>query len=182
MSAALPVGDFASVRDGLGPIARWERDREEPGVVAVIVQRVAEGERLKRICESRGWPYAVVAQWVSEREEVSKAYERALRIAADEFGQETVEIADGADGESVGVAKLRVDTRFKLASRLYRDRYGEQVQHNVSFDPFGDMLRRVSERKLAALRAAQTPTGERVIEGSHTVTVEPEPVFNGDPI
>ena len=141
----------------MGPMQRWARDVEDPFTVTVIVRRVAEGERLKEICRSRGWPYSVVAQWVAQTEDVGKAYEAALRIAADDLAQETVGIADGAEPETVGVAKLRVDTRQKLAGKLYRDRYGEQVTVAHTLDPFSEMLRRVSEKRLAALKALQAP-------------------------
>lgn len=152
---------------------RWERDAADPSTVSVIVQRVADGERLKEICRSRGWPYALVAQWVATQEEVAKAYEQALRLAADDLAQETVGIADGADPETVGVAKLQVDTRLKLSGKLYRERYGEQVQHNVTIDPFSDMLRRVSEKRLASLKQAQLPQQEKDVTPS-VVTFEAE--------
>ena len=168
------------ISDGLGPMQRWERDREDPVTVTVIVQRVAEGERLKQICRSRGWPYALVAQWVSESEEVAKAYEQALRLAADDLAMETVGIADAAQPEDVAVAKHRTDIRLKLASRLHRERYGEQVQHNVTIDPFGEMLKRVSDRKLKALRAEQTQ-GE-VIEGQCVTLPATEPVCTDEEI
>ena len=155
------------ISDGLGPMARWAEARDLAETLEEILQRVCEGERLKQVCRSKGWPYAVVAKWVAEGEERVKAYEAALRIASDEMALETVEIADGASQEDIAVAKHRTDVRLKLASRLYRERYGEQVQHNVMVDSFGEMLKRVSERKLAALKAAQQQPAitERVVEG-----------------
>lgn len=136
---------------------RWERDSVDPATVSIIVQRVAEGERLKQICRSRGWPYALVAQWVCGDEEVSKRYEQALRLAADEMAQETVAIADDADPEMVAHAKHRTDVRLKLAGKLYRDRYGEQVTVAHTLDPFSEMLRAVSNRRLAKMRELQAP-------------------------
>ncbi len=157
--------DAEPFTDGLGPMQRWERDREMPDVVEVICQRVAEGERLKEICKSRGWPYSRVALWVAETEAVAKAYEQALRLGGDALAMETVSLADGAQPETVGVAKLQVDTRFKLAGKLYRERYGEVVRQELVLDPFTEMLRRVSERRLAALRQIQNPgITERVVE------------------
>ena len=105
----------------------------------------------------------MVAAWVAGNEEAGKAYEGALRMAADDMAQETVEIADDADPENVAHAKHRTEVRLKLAGKLYRGRYGEQVQHNVTVDPFTEMLRRVSERRLAQMRELQGG-GERVIE------------------
>ena len=164
------------ISDGIGPMARWREVVELPETLQEIVQRVAEGERLKQVCRSKGWPYSVVAQWMANNEAATKAYEQALRLAADDLALETIEIADeqaAVEKENgdvydpdVGRDKLRVDTRLKVASRLYRDRYGEQVQHNVMVDSFGDMLKRVSERKLAAIKASQQPgDSAKVIEG-----------------
>ena len=170
-----------AVSDGLGPMQRWERDCGDAATVSIIVQRVAEGERLKQICRSRGWPYAVVAQWITETEDVAKRYDMALRIAADEMAMSTVEIADEQeevvkkDGTTydpdVGRDKLRVDTRLKLAGKLYQDRYGEKVQHSHTLDPFSDMLRRVSEKRLASLKAAQLPQPEKDVTPVSVVSV-----------
>ena len=135
------------VSDGMGPVERWERDSVLAETVDVLVQRVAEGEPLKMICKSRGWPYSVVAKWVATTPDVFRAYEGALRIAADAMAQETVAIADGASNEDVAVAKLQVDTRQKLASKLYRERYGIHSQVTVTHEAgLGERLRRARER------------------------------------
>jgi hypothetical protein len=115
------------VRDGLGPMQRWERDGGAVAV-SVIVQRVADGETLKEICRSRGWPYSVVAKWIAMDEVVKGAYEGALAIWGDALAQEAVAIADGADPEFVPAAKLKVDTRLKLAGKWDRARYGEKTE------------------------------------------------------
>ena len=81
----------------------------------------------------------------------------ARRLWAEDLALETVEIADDGDAGEVGKGKHRTDVRFKVAGFMDRGRFGDQVQHNVSIDSFGDMLKRVSERKLAALKAAQAP-------------------------
>ena len=160
------------ISDGLGPMARWGMAVDLPETLTEIVQRVAEGERLKTICKSKGWPYSVVAEWVAGNEGATKAYEQALRLAADDLALETVAIADDAGPEEVAKAKHQTDVRLRLAGRLYRERYGEQVQHNVVVDSFGDMLKRVSERKLAAIKASQQPAiTERVI---NEIPAEPE--------
>lgn len=142
--------------DGHGPLSRWERARGEPGTVTEIVQRCAEGERVKEICRSKGWPYSVVAMWISEREDVARAVGEARRIWAEDLAVETVQIADSED-ENVPSAKLRVETRFKLAGKLDREKWGETVQHTHVLDPFGELLKRVSERNLARLREQQNP-------------------------
>lgn len=153
---------------------RWERDSIAPETVSVLVQRTVDGERLKTICKSRGWPHSVVAQWIAQREDVSKALTEARRIYAEDLAMETPEIADAeTDKDAVAGAKHRTDVRFKLAALLDRDRFGQQVQHNVSIDPFTEMLRRVSERRLAVMRQAQLPAVERDITPIHALTEDP---------
>ena len=158
MSAALASVPSDGLSDGLGPMQRWERDRDAPETATVLVQRAAEGERLKQICRSRGWPYTVVAEWILSDEALTKRLEAARRIWADDLAMETISIADSSgDKDDVPAAKHRTDVRFKLAGFMDRAKYGEQVQHNVSVDPFGEMLKRVSEKQLARLREAQQP-------------------------
>lgn len=124
--------------DGLWPSARWQEARDDPLTPDVIVQRVANGETLKEICVSRGWPYSLVAQWVVETAGMAGMYEQALALAGDALAAETVAISDDAAGcvnpHDVTAAKLRIDTRLKLASRWNRARYGEtpNVQINAS--------------------------------------------------
>jgi len=124
--------------DGLGPMQRWERDRVDPSTVSVIVQRVSDGERLKLICKSRGWPYGKVAEWIASSPKVASAYEQALRLGADDLALETVAISDeqalaySNRGDpfdpDVGRDMLRVKSRQWVASRLFRDRYGDKVE------------------------------------------------------
>ena len=139
----------------------------------MLVQRTVEGERLKSICRDRGWPHSVVAQWISQNEAVARALVEARRIYAEDLAMETPEIADAGVGkDDVPGAKHRTDVRFKLAALLDRDRWGQQVQHNLTVDPFTEMLRRVSERRLAQMRQEQLPAAERVIESLPMGSVE----------
>ena len=119
--------------DGSWPSARWEAALKDPLTKDIIISRVADGETLKGVCKSRQWPYSMVAQWIVENPEIAQAYEGALALWGDALAQETIEIADNADPDMIQHAKLRVDTRTKLASRLNRNRYGEtpQVQINA---------------------------------------------------
>lgn len=115
----------------------------------------------------------MVAQWISQNEAVARALVEARRIYAEDLAMETPEIADAGVGkDDVPGAKHRTDVRFKLAALLDRDRWGQQVQHNLTVDPFTEMLRRVSERRLAQMRQEQLPAAERVIESLPMGSVE----------
>lgn len=49
-----------------------------------------------------------------------------MRVKADLLAHETLGIADTVDVEQVAVAKLRIDTRFKLASKWDKTVYGDE--------------------------------------------------------
>lgn len=120
-----------AILDGMWPSARWDEAIADVMTLRVIVSRIAEGEALREVCRSRGWPYSHVARWLSEDDSRRAEYEWALRLWADAVAQETLGVADGADAESVGVAKLRIETRMRLAARWDRERYGERSAVDV---------------------------------------------------
>ena len=113
---------------------RWERDREAPETAQVVLQRVAEGEPLKDVCKSRGWPYALVAQWLHGDEELLARYDAALQMWVDGLAMETIPISDNADPAEVAKAALQVKARQWAAEKLYRARYGQtlKVERSVS--------------------------------------------------
>ena len=55
-----------------------------------------------------------------------EAYRGMMRVKADLLAHETLGIADTVDVEQVAVAKLRIDTRFKLASKWDKTVYGDE--------------------------------------------------------
>lgn len=116
-------------------IARFEEWKLDVNVPAMVVSRVAEGEALREICGSQGIPYSLVAQWIAQTPALKAQYDAALKLWADRLAQEAVGIADdveGADEAShVTAAKLRVETRLKLAGKWDRERYGERDSGGV---------------------------------------------------
>lgn len=80
---------------------------------------------------------------------------------------ETVRIADMATPEDVGVAKLRVDTRFKAASNYDKKRFGNQQQAGGGFS--GGVTIVIGEVKPAGLAEG---TAERVIDTDVRVHAE----------
>ncbi len=126
--------EMTDIADGLWPSARWEVAVCDPETQNTIMEAVAEGTPLRAICKANKWPYSYVARWIAENPEVNACYEAALAIWGDSLAQETPGIADDAEPSTVAHAKLRVDTRLKLASRWNRQRYGEtpQIQINAA--------------------------------------------------
>ena len=132
--------------DGLWPMARWEAALADPARLwDEALQRVLEGESLKKFARSRGFPVLRFQEWVTESAERAGQYERALVLRADEIAVEALEISNAteegvivtekADGsvetkreDMLGHRKLKIDTRMKLASKWDRNRYGDSVR------------------------------------------------------
>jgi hypothetical protein len=147
-------------------LAAFEAWRADPLSASILVQRVAEGETLRDICASMGVAYSLVARHVAGTPALNAEYEAALAIWGDALAQETLAIADGTKGTAeaavVAVAKLRAETRMRLAGKWDRKRYGERdaglVQVNVNL---GDTAREIQEleARLGIRDGARLPTG-----------------------
>ena len=116
----------------MGDLAKlgWQRmdvlvqEHGDDGVLHMVCDQVADGLSLSEISRVEGVPYSVLWKWLSDGSRM-EAYRTALEARADKEVHETLEIADCATPEDIGVAKLRVDTRKWAASKWDRDRYGE---------------------------------------------------------
>lgn len=125
-----------------------------------ICERMATGESLRSICRSPGFPSeAAVRQWaIADREGFASHYARAREAQMDALAEEILEIADdsardvvvdenGAEKtnhEVVARARLRVDARKWLMSKIAPKRYGDKLIHagdaeNPMEMRFGDM-------------------------------------------
>ena len=110
--------------DHMGANQRFEIVIADPLTIEVVIQRVLDGESLKRIARSWKIPTLRFVKWVSDDAVRLASYEGALRIRADELIHETLEIAAAADDETVACDKLRIDTHIKVAAMWDRQRYG----------------------------------------------------------
>ena len=125
----------------------------------------------RELVEGNGWSYGAFIGWVRGDEERSGQYDGALRDYGHRAVMETIPIADGATLEGVGVARERIKARQWVAGKWDRGRYGEKVDHiGVVLDPLSEMLRGISERRLAAMKGEMV-----VIDVTPEVVVEPEP-------
>jgi hypothetical protein len=108
-----------------------------------ICVRIAEGESLRKICKDEKMPSLVtVWKWLNNSEELTKQYARAREEQAETFVDEIQEISDakiplGPDGKidngAVNQARLRVDSRKWIASKLKPKKFGDftKVQAEV---------------------------------------------------
>ena len=95
-----------------------------------ICEQLIEGRSLRSICSDEGAPSAsTVCRWLSSNEEFRKQYAHARELQADALFDETLDIADdkAVDAVEVQRARLRVDTRKWMASKLAPKRYGDKL-------------------------------------------------------
>ena len=73
----------------------------------------------------RGWSWGALWKWIVEDEGRYREYMGALEAHMQMLALETVGIADG-EGEAAD-KKVRIDTRFRLAGKVDRARWGDRV-------------------------------------------------------
>lgn len=105
----------------------------EAATMDELCQRVADGESLTEICKAWDVPRSRIAAWVGSSPAREASYHAAQALHADALMSEVVGIADGAS-EDVQRDRLSVDTRMKVASKLYRARFGDSMQHTGKGD------------------------------------------------
>jgi hypothetical protein len=134
----------------MSKMARFDEWKASTGEQGQFMQRVAEGETPKAVCEAMGLPYSATLRHVKSTAALYAEYRSALETWVESLAHETVTIADDVEGaeeaSKVAAAKLRCDTRFRLAAKLYREMFGEDVKPNVSVTlNLGDVAREIRE-------------------------------------
>jgi len=98
-----------------------------------VIDRMMSGESLRQICRDPHMPdEKAVRKWAADPElNFGPHYARAREEQADFYAAEIIEIADsvrsGASSEEVNAARLAVDSRKWIASKLLPRRYGDRM-------------------------------------------------------
>jgi alkylated DNA nucleotide flippase Atl1 len=159
-----------TTKQGVAPVVatkpRGRPTEYTADLAAGILDRITSGESLRSICKPSHMPAeSTVRKWVVyDREGFSAQYEKARRAQMDALAEDLLEIAD-AKGDDVQRARLRVDTRKWLMSKIAPKRFGDRVlnEHSgpnggpiqnqtLNLDP--DKLKGMSDDELAALERA----------------------------
>jgi hypothetical protein len=102
-----------------------------PAITAVICARLAAGEPLTKICQDDGMPdVSTVYRWIEAQPPFRDLYARAREDQADTLADEMVRIAD--EEPDPAKARVRVDARKWVASKLKPKKYGDKVTQEVS--------------------------------------------------
>jgi hypothetical protein len=112
-----------------------------------VLGRMVEGDSLRKICEMEGMPSRrSIFYWLKDNEEFRERYEIARLMQVEYWAHEIIEIADDTSGdfiiteqgervvdhENINRARLRVDARKWLMSKLHPQRYGDRVTADVT--------------------------------------------------
>jgi hypothetical protein len=104
------------------------------GGEVAIVDRLSQGETVLGVARALGISHTAFYDWVDRGGEArAAALARARARGGQSLAEETLEIADSASPQEAQVAKLRVDTRRWLASKMNED-YGDKQQPLVNID------------------------------------------------
>lgn len=99
-----------------------------------IIEFIASGGTISSLCRTLGVGNTTFDRWVERGGETRMAsYARARVRAGQSLAEQTIDIADAATPQEAQVAKLRVDTRRWLASKL-SDEFSDKQQPLVNID------------------------------------------------
>ena len=98
-----------------------------------VIARMCEGESLRSICRSDGFPTAsAVIQWLDVDEEFAKHYARAREAQADALFDDLAEVAQAAlqaeTAVEVAARRLIVDTTKWRISKIVPKKYGDKME------------------------------------------------------
>ena len=127
------IADKAEARAGQQP--RRGRPTEYTEALApYICMELASGRSLRSICTAEDMPAeSTVRLWVTEnRNGFSAQYARARDAQMDAMAEDILSIADEENEEDTQRAKLRIDTRKWLMSKMAPKKYGDKVMNEHS--------------------------------------------------
>ena len=99
-----------------------------------VIEFIASGGTISALCKVLGIGNTTFDRWVERGGEARQAaYARARVRAGQWLAEQTIDIADEASPQEAQVAKLRVDTRRWLASKLSEE-FSDKQQPLVNID------------------------------------------------
>ncbi len=95
-----------------------------------VCEWIASGKAITHLARDMDISYNALITWVNTDDERARRYAHARDDQADTFADEIVTLADGAGTESgeVNKARLQIDARKWVASKLKPKRYGDKIE------------------------------------------------------
>lgn len=104
-----------------------------PDMIARVLERVAKGDSLRRICredETLCEPLAIM-NWITVSG-MGRQYAQARDTGIDARFDDLVELAETANADNAQAVRLRVDVEKWALSKLKPGKYGDRLDLNVS--------------------------------------------------
>jgi hypothetical protein len=118
-----------------------EKKIEGLGGIEFVTAHIAQGMTIGRLAEFIECSRPMLSFWINHTEERRTAVINARKLKAEKLAEEALEIADQADetsNGSVNKARLQVDTRKWMASKLDPENYGDTAKTQVNIS-LGDL-------------------------------------------
>lgn len=131
-----------------------------------ICEEIANGRSLRSIVKAEHMPaQSTIFKWLSEHKIFSEQYARAREAQADVYADEITSIADECEDDAAKVAKarLQIDSRKWLASKLKPKKYGDSIL-NKHADADGNKLNFASILDALDGRTASIPSADQPAE------------------
>ena len=148
-----------------------------PELADRVCELMIEGVSLRAICEMSGMPARrSIFYWLQNNGEFRERYEIARLMQVEYWAHEIIEIADDTSGdfvinergertvdhENINRARLRVDARKWLMSKLHPQRYGDRVTADVTVRR---EVRELSEADLLRIAGSAAADGPEAGDG-----------------
>lgn len=95
-----------------------------------VCAEIAAGKSLRKACSELGYTESRIRVWLQEDKAFQAQYARAREDQADYYADEICEIADTE--EDPNKARVRIDARKWVASKLKSKSYGDKVDTTVN--------------------------------------------------
>jgi hypothetical protein len=100
----------------------------------MVFDHISQGKTVDSVIKALGVSIGGFYKWIDRDAKRGELLTRARARGGQSLAEETLEIADSATPQEAQVAKLRVDTRRWLASKMAPDEYGDKQQPLVNID------------------------------------------------
>lgn len=104
------------------------------GGEAMVFDHISQGKTVDSVIKALGVSIGGFYKWIDRDAKRGELLTRARARGGQSLAEQTLEIADSATPQEAQVAKLRVDTRRWLASKMDPDNYGDKQQPLVNID------------------------------------------------
>jgi hypothetical protein len=119
-----------------------------------ICALLAEGLSLRKVCDQLGFTQTFVFDWIHADPAFAKQYTCARERQTEVWMDQLVDLSDGATPENAHVARLQVETRKWIASKMLPKKYGDRpaeisvnTQVNLAAVSVEDMQRLQARRQ-----------------------------------